>query len=306
MTILSKTLLPLVLLAAMATVVTAVETEGDQAMPANDHGLDLLFIHHSTGGTLFAEPGERVGGERGSGERCIYVSHPNGGGLRARLEQAGYHVHEASYESTVGDDTDFCHWRQKFANQMDRILVTDHQDETFAEEGRTNDIVLFKSCFPNNKFESHGTEPGDPDDCTRTVANARAAYNALLPLFREQPDVLFVALTAPPMAEYKPVGMKQTIKSWFQDNSRGGDLALEFNAWMTDRENGWLAGYDLPNVQVFDYYGVLSEGNEKGYSSYASRGGRDSHPSSDGNQNAADAFMPFIEAAVAGMDWPQP
>jgi hypothetical protein len=275
-------------------------------MPATDHGLDLLFIHHSTGGTLFADPGEQVGGEPGSGERCIYVSHPNGGGLRTRLEDAGYHVNEASYGSIVGEDTDICHWSQKFATQMDRILVTQRQDKTFDDDGRTNDIVCFKSCYPNNGFESRGTEPGDPDDCTRTVANAKGAYRAILPHFQEHPEVLFVAFTAPPLAEYKPVGLKATIKSWFQDNDRGGDLAQEFNAWLTNRENGWLAGYDLPNVQVFDYYGVLSEGNDKGYSAYATRGGHDSHPSSEGNQKAAEAFMPFIEAAVAGMSWPSP
>jgi hypothetical protein len=284
----------------------AAHAQGDQTMPATDHGLDLLFIHHSCGGQLFADAGELVGGERDSGERCIHVSHPNGGGLRTRLEDAGYHVNQASYGSIVAEDTDICHWSQKFASKMDRILVTQRQDKTFDDEGRTNDIVCFKSCYPNNYFESRGTEPGDPDDCTKTVANAKAAYRAILPHFQEHPEVLFVAFTAPPMAEYKPVGMKATIKSWFQDNDRGGELAREFNQWLTDRENGWLAGYDLPNVQVFDYYGILSEGNEKGYSAYATRDGRDSHPSSQGNQKAADAFVPFIDAAVAGMNWPQP
>lgn len=299
-------ILPILAVVALGAIATASDTGGDAAMSSTDQGLDLLFIHHSTGGTLFAEPGEPVGGERGSGERCIYVSHPNGGGLRGRLEQAGYSVNELSYESVIGEDTDFCHWRQKFAEHMDTILVTERQDKTFDEDGRTNDIVCFKSCFPNNFFESRGTEPGDPDDCTKTVANAKAAYRSLLPYFREHSDVLFVAFTAPPMAEYKPVGIKATIKNWFEDNSRGGDMAIEFNAWMADRQDGWLAGYDLPNVQVFDYYSILRDGHPKGYSSYPTRDGRNSHPSSQGNQKAADAFMPFIDAAVAGMNWPQP
>lgn len=270
-----------------------------------DGTMDLLFIHHSCGGQLFADPGEAVGGESGSGERCIYVSHPNGGGLRKMLEAEGYSVNEASYGSIVGEDTDICHWRAKFANQMDRVLHTQRQDELLPD-GRTNEIVCFKSCYPNNQFVGQGDEPGDPDDCTRTVANAKAAYRDILPFFREHPEVLFVTFTAPPMAEYVPVGWKAKIKSWFNKNDRGGEFALDFNAWLTDGDHGWLAGYDLPNVVVFDHYGVLSEGNEKGYATYPTGNGNNSHPSAAGNQKSAAAFVPFMAAAVDGMNWPQP
>jgi hypothetical protein len=285
---------------ALGVAMPAAATEGtDDVMP-----LDFLFIHHSCGGQLLADPGEQVGGERDSGERCIYVSHPNGGGLRASLEAGGYRVNEASYGSIVGEDTDICHWRHKFAEQMDRILRTRRNDELLPG-GETNEIVAFKSCYPNNGFTGRGSEPGDPDDCERTVANAMAAYRSLLDTFREQPEVLFVAFTAPPLAEYTPVGWKARIKSWFQDNERGGDLAREFNAWLADRERGWLAGYELPNVVVFDYYDILTEHGKTNYAAYPARA-NDSHPSREGNQVAAAAFAPFLEAAVAGMDWPRP
>lgn len=285
----------------------ALAGEGDvPAMSSSAETLNLLFIHNSCGGQLFADPGEVKGGEsRDTGEYCIHVSHPNGGGLRGRLQAAGYTVHESSYGSILGEETDFCWWRRKFTEQMDRIVRTRHQDQLLPE-GQRNHVVAFKSCYPNNLFAGPGEEPGDPDSCERTVANAKAAYNALLPLFRERPDVLFVAFTAPPMVPYKPVGLKATIKSWFTDNDRGGKLAIGFNQWLTDREHGWLAGYDLPNVVVFDYYEVLRDGNPEGYTNHATRGGRDPHPSSEGNQKAADAFMPFIEQSVAGMNWAQP
>ena len=51
----------------------------DASAPA--HRLNLLFIHHSCGGQLLAGQGDEVG------TNCVYVSHPNGGDLRARLEQ---------------------------------------------------------------------------------------------------------------------------------------------------------------------------------------------------------------------------
>jgi hypothetical protein len=266
--------------------------------------MNLLFIHHSCGGQLFAAPGERVGGEAEAGARCLYVSHPNGGGLRDRLEALGLTVNQASYGSIVGEDTDICHWHRKFATQMDRILRTQRQD-ALLPEGQTNRIVCFKSCYPNNWFAARGTEPGDPDDCERTVANAKAAYRALLPLLAGQPDVLFVTFTAPPMIAYEPVGLKATIKSWFRDTGRGGELAREFNTWLVDREEGWLAGSELSNVVVFDYWDILTGEGDGDYLAYPVRRG-DSHPSSEGNQRAADAFVPFLQAAVAGMGWALP
>src|SRR4051794_4089686 len=62
--------------------------------------LHLLFIHHSCGGQLLTDPGPEK--EKAN---CIYESHPNGGGLRKKLIEQGYLVHEASYGSEIGEKT---------------------------------------------------------------------------------------------------------------------------------------------------------------------------------------------------------
>lgn len=258
---------------------------------------DLLFIHHSCGGALLADVGERIDGERGSGQRCIYTAHPNGGGLRAMLEAAGYQVNRLSYESRLGEDTDIHHWRAKFAEHMDDLLRTELQDE-FLPAGRTNSIVCFKSCYPNNDYIGLGEEPGDPDSEVRTVANSKASYNSLLPLFQEHPEVLFVALTPPPRAEPKPVGLKARLKSLFQARPKDADYTRIFNDWLADRENGWLADYPLANVAVFDFYDILTEDGQSNWSRFPTRDGQDSHPSLEGNVRAARAFMPFLSEAV--------
>ncbi|MBC8424204.1 hypothetical protein H8E07_08790 [bacterium] len=276
----------------------AMRETGAASVPAPETIQRLLFIHHSCGGQLMAAPGERSGGDRGSGERCIYESHPNGGGLRGLLEADGYEVHELSYESSLGADTDIRHWRRKFAAHMDDLLRTDHQDRRYADDA-TNDIVAFKSCYPNNDFTGPGTGPGDPDSEELTVANAQAAYRALLPHFRARPDVLFVAFTAPPRAEPKQ-GLKDRLKGALGSGPTAADWARDFNTWLADREGGWLAGYELPNVAVFDYYDILTDGRGN-WSAFPTGGGRDSHPSKQGNARAAAAFVPFINAAVAGM-----
>lgn len=85
--------------------------------------LRLLFIHHSSGGQLLASRGQES-----SSTRCIFRFHPNGGGLRSLLEQNGYEVHECSYGSEIGENTDLFDWLPKFRTNMDRVLTVDEND----------------------------------------------------------------------------------------------------------------------------------------------------------------------------------
>ena len=257
--------------------------------------LDLLFIHHSCGGQLLAPGGAA------EGQFCIYRSHPNGGGLRRRLEDQGYLVHEASYGSAIGEDTDLFDWVPKFRDRMDAVLATSRQDERLPA-GRTNPIVVFKSCYPNNAFIAEGAPPGDPRGPTLTYWNARATLTALLPEFAKHPDVLFVYVTAPPLAPkrrepvYIWVARKVGVLPARVPLEHGAALARRVDDWVTS-PSGWLAEYPGRNVAVFDYYDVLTGG---GFNllAFPTGGGFDSHPSSEGNTRAAELFVPFLDRAV--------
>jgi hypothetical protein len=266
--------------------------------------LRLLFIHHSCGGQLFAPPGGEIG------TNCIYSSNPNGGGLRARLEQNSYEVREASYGSRIGENTDIFDWLPKFRDQMDQVLSCDFQD-TRCPDNRRNQIVVFKSCFPNNNFASAGVPPGNPSGPELTVWNAKAAYTELLGEFRKHPEVLFVCVTAPPLAPKTPPQplWKQLAKKLLgrgDHRAAAASLAREFNNWLGDRD-GWLKDSPLTNVVVFDYYDILTGNGASNFSLYPTGAGLDSHPSREGNEKAAEAFVPFLNRAVrrAGLT-PQP
>jgi hypothetical protein len=260
--------------------------------------LRLLFIHHSCGGQLLAAAGPEVG------TNAICATHPNGGGLRRRLEQAGYEIHQASYGSRIGEHTDLFDWLPKFREQMDQVLACDLQDTSYGD-GSRNEIVVFKSCFPNNNFVSGGTPPGNPNGPELTVWNAKVAYAALLDEFRKYPRVLFVCVTAPPLAlgsSYQP-RWKQLAKRLLGRRSSlsvSAPLAREFNNWLSGSD-GWLKDSQLTNVVVFDYYDILTEGGAANVSCYPTGGGFDSHPSREGNEKAAAAFVPFLSRAVCRM-----
>lgn len=265
--------------------------------------MDLLFFHHSCGGQLLADKGESR--EMIKGTR-IYASHPNGGGLKTALRSNNYLVHEASYRSAIGEETDICHWNLKFRDHMKEILGLREQDELHAN-GKKNRIVIFKSCFPNSLIDSEGTYPGNPDSCERSTANYKAAFSSLLPYFSREPETLFIYFTSPPMdkpacsSRQKAVSAFMTLIGKPDPADAAGRRIRSFNNWITDKDNGWLKGYGLRNVVVFDYYDILTSFGRSDWSVYASQGGRDSHPSSEGNERAAEAFIPFINKAVKRM-----
>jgi hypothetical protein len=258
----------------------------------------LLFIHHSCGGQLLADPGSDVG------RQCIYQSHPNGGGLRRVLAQQGYEVHEASYGSVIGEHTDLRDWPPKFRDAMERVLRTDHQDVLYPD-GRRNQVVVFKPCFTESAFAAEGTPPGNPRGRVHTLWNARAAMTALLGELRTRPDVLFVFVTAPPSAPRAP---PEPAWRWLAETvlrrphaterwKRSAVLARQFNRWIT-APDGWLRDDPVKNVVVFDYFDLLTAGGRSDFLVYFSGTGTDAHPSRIGQERAAAAFASFLDRAV--------
>lgn len=260
--------------------------------------VDIAFLHHSVGTQLLASPGAENGRDGG------FPTHPNGGGLAALLASNNYRLHEATYGSSLGEHTDLFDWLPKFRTRMPDILALRHQDERLPD-GERNQVVMFKSCFPNNQFISPGTGPGSPAGPELTEANARATMTALLEEMAKYPDTLFVYVTAPPVAPHtwserrwkqfaKQVLGRPTHEEEFRES---GTMARRFNEWITGPD-GWLRGHAGRNVVVFDLYAELTEGNASGFSRYPSGDGTDSHPSSAGNTRVAPKLVAFLNGAV--------
>jgi hypothetical protein len=281
----------------------------------------LIFIHHSTGENWLIDVDESGG---------------TGGGLGTALRDANYFVSDTNYgwgppdadvgSDTIGDHTDIGHWYNWFAGpHRDTYLAALYpesaQHATYSrrdtDPGGENQVIMFKSCFPNSAL---GGQPNDPpttgDNPLRgqdagsehmTVGNVKGIYNDILAYFATRQDKLFVVIAAPPLREE-------------DTNAEQAANARAFNNWLV---NDWLAAYPHLNVAVFDFYNVLTSnggnpdtndlGAEAGnhhrfrngavehtqtlnnnYSSYPTG---DSHPSPAGGQKASGEFVPVLNVA---------
>jgi hypothetical protein len=244
-----------------------------------DHIVRLIFIHHSCGENWLND---------------------EDGGLAFELGRNNYFVSDTTSgwgPDSIGDRTDIPDWLEWFRSPeseryLNALFNENERNSEYSRElndpGGENEVILFKSCFPNSNLEGN---PGDPpaSEADYTVGGAKYVYNQLLRYFETRPDKLFVVITAPPVSDRS-----------YAANAR------DFNNWLV---HDWLNenGYSYSNVAVFDFYNVLTgEGNHHRVSGggieHTSNTGRDTayytsdddHPSSTGNRKATQEFVPLL------------
>lgn len=241
----------------------------------------LIFIHHSCG------------------ENWLTDGH---GDLGMTLDQNNYFVSDTNYgwgPDSIGDATDIINWPYWFRGpDSQRYLEALYSESgqnsyytrTLPDPGGENQIIMFKSCFPNSNLEGNPGDPPANQEGSFTVSNAKYIYNDLLSYFVTRPDKLFIVVTAPPV-----------LDPTYAANARA------FNTWLVQ---DWLAenNYALSNVAVWDFYNILTGANnhhryQNGQIEYINDQGGDTsfyptngdeHPSPQGNQKATAEFVPML------------
>jgi len=252
--------------------------------------LKLIFIHHSCG------------------ENWLTDGYGN---LGRTLSDNNYFVSDTNYgwgRRNIGDRTDIVDWPAWFGAERGERVLADLYNETnklssytrtMGDPGGKNQIIMFKSCFPNSDL--YGS-PNDPPQASydMTVGGAKHIYLELLDYFSTQPDKMFVAITAPPLLD--------------PSNAQN---ARAFNQWLVTE---WLDGYSGNNVYVFDFHAILTHPdnhhrvvngsveyintNGNGTLHYDSAG--DEHPNAAGSQKATDEFVPLLNYYVQSWRGEQP
>jgi hypothetical protein len=210
-----------------------------------DRTVRLIFVHHSTGQAWLADDHGKLG---------------------VVLRNNRYFVTDTNYgwgpdtggNGPIGSYTDIGHWWLWFRSDehdtyLNALYDESEQHSTYSRleinPGGPNEIIMFKSCFPNSALRGgpydpvphislnplRGQSSGSPD---HTVANAKSIYVDLLKYFRTKRDKLFIVVAAPPLTS-----------STYAANARA------FNQWLVNR---WLKRYPFKNVFVFDLFNVLT------------------------------------------------
>lgn len=266
-----------ILFLTTGTALAAPAPQADNPNPP-DRVVKLIFIHHSTGENWLTDGYGDLG--RTLGENNYFVSDTNyGWGPDA-----------------IGDRTDIPNWTEWFASgstptYMNALFNESGQNSSYTrtlpDPGGENQIVMFKSCFPNSNLDGNPNDPpGDYEDMT--VSGAKYVYNTILQYFATRPDKLFIVITAPPVSD-----------PTFAANARA------FNNWLV---NDWLRenNYPLNNVAVFDFYNILTDPNAHhrfangrvehvlGSRNTLYYPSEDDHPSAKGSRKATEEFVPLL------------
>ena len=239
----------------------------------------LIFVHHSCGGHWLRD---------------------DNGGLAMALGEKNYFVSDTNYDwgpDSIGSRTDIGNWWEWFLGPdseryLNALYTESGQHSTYSRSadipGGENEIIMFKSCYPNSKLKTGNDREIVSIDQNQlrcnpwsskhhTVENAKGIYTGLLDYFSTRQDKLFIAVTAPPVMS--------------DEHSRN---ARAFNNWMKEE---WLRGYTGRNVGVFDFYDIMTGG--KGDTLIYPTSPTDNHPSPEGNRLATRVFVPFIEKLYA-------
>jgi hypothetical protein len=218
-------------------------------LPLNPDGPDapakLIFVHHSTGENWLTDDNGRLG---------------------IALRDNNYFVSDTNYDwgpndpdlgGPIGSFTDIGHWWSWFRGTGSAThtaaLYGEYAQHSYysrmeVDPGGENEIIMFKSCFPNSALQGNPDDPPTTGENPlrgqgsgsehHTVGNGKGIYNDLLAYFATRQDKLFVVIAAPPLR-----------------NSTYAKNARAFNEWLF---SGWLKGYPHRNVAVFDFYNVLT------------------------------------------------
>jgi len=293
---------------------------GPRGVPAADNPkppsspVKLVFIHHSSGENWLGDGNGRLG---------------------IALRNSNYFVSDTNYgwgprdldvgSDRIGDHTDLGHWYNWFAGpnrgRYTKALYAESEQHCdysrlSQDPGGPNEIILFKSCFPNSNLGGKPTaKPPAGDNPLRgqdayspymKVGYAKGIYNDILRYFETRRDKLFVVITAPPL------NLNETSAAQAAN-------ARAFNLWLV---NEWLKDYPYSNVGVFDFYNVMTsngggprttdlgkaQGNHhrwwagalqhirtvnRNIAAYPS-GSNDSHPNRVGNRKATGEFVKVL------------
>ncbi len=235
-----------------------------------------VFLHHSTGGNVFAE-----------GDVEQWISDYN-------LEYGtDFSIAERNYPNTPWPWANYAYdyWKLWIDGSCDNSESGIECIESIAE---SCELVILKHCFPG---ASIGANSGNPDvsSPTQTIENYQAQYRALRQMMDAMPDTKFMFWTLAPLHRL----------------STSADVAARAGEFVDWVKNDFLTedSQEHPNIYIFDFFGLVAEQSATPangvqyclkYEYENSHDDGDSHPNTAANQMAGPNFARTVVNALGG------
>lgn len=214
--------------------------------------LTLMWLHHSTGDYILKK-----------------------GKLKKALEANNIDFYDINYKEAVvdgysiGDHTD----PEDFPKNFNTPKYFDVMKRWELENKQQHDIIMFKSCYPASNIKSE-----------KMLENYKAYYLSMIPTFKQNPNVLFIPMTTPPLV----------IDKTTPENAA---RARKWSKWLTSEY-----AKNIPNVKVFNLFNSLAvmEGypEENTLPPQFAKAKDDSHPSRKGGKAVTRLFIPWLNRAI--------
>ena len=232
-----------------------------------DKLLKIVFVHHSCGKNLLEE------------------------GLGDLLGENNYRIRSITYgDEWFGDHTtpsDFPVTFGKYLDEVSRWKLPPNEN---------HDIIMFKSCYPASAISSD-----------EMIEQYKEWYRMLLPIFKSHPGILFVAFSPPPLHP-KATSKKEALRAhrfanWLKTefaNSAKNVASFDFFNFLSDPEVHTLRfKYRRSPSETLKRLSLLRRTKTRIRRFFVKRDWDfDSHPNTQGNKEAASAFIPWINRAV--------
>lgn len=277
-------ILALILVIA-AVVLAAVRLIGGKPLGIR-HWVEVQFWHANALFNALKHSGEVKSFSEGKYTNVVFLHHSVGENLitqtnlRQQLNDAGldFWDHDYNYyglNDLNGNPTGYNYWIPDDNTDPDGLAKLFSQKVYGLPLNgisglMQHEVIVFKSCFTGNLLY---------DDAQ--VETVKGYYETVHAFIRQHPEKLFILLTTPPL------------------NSAEADPAM---AARDRRMAEWLLSDDfkrgLPNLYVFDLYGLLAE-NDPASPDYGTlradyRDGSDNHPNQRANQDIAPLLGNYI------------
>jgi len=254
------------LIARVIVVLLLLMTSTHSAFAAENTNKRILFIHHSTGGNLIKEGNLRDEVKKLNPSIELWDHNYNLFPIFTTLLANNTHLKGLSdaQGQVTGKDYNIVLSNNSPKEYAD-IFSRDPSDPTL-QAILSYDIIAFKNCYPTTRITSD-----------QQLEDHIKYYTIVRDSLKKYPNKQFILLTPPP-------ARKETT------NSENAKRAIKLVSWLNSDE--FLQG--VSNIHIFDFFGLLADGNGMLKKDYERLLPWDSHPNKKANLAVAPVFAKYL------------